>query len=69
MPGKFIPRGKMSKKARKELNALERATWDMNPATRRVESKKLYNRKRSPIRYDDDRVSFCRSMYADTLAS
>ena len=69
MPKKFIPRGKLSKKARKELNALGRAVWELNPATRRVESKKLYDRKKNPIRYDDDRVSFCRSIYAVTFSS
>ena len=51
---KFISRQKLSKKARKELNAKQRATWAFSPVTKKVESKKLYNRKRkSAERYDD----------------
>ena len=43
---KFISRQKMSKKARKELDLKQRATWSFSPVTKKVESKKLYNRKR-----------------------
>lgn len=50
---KFIPREKLSKKARKELNSRERLTWDINPFTRRKESKKVYERKKAQMRYDD----------------
>ena len=42
---KFVPEAKMSKKARKELNAQKRATWGFSPVTKRVESRKAYNRK------------------------
>ena len=44
----------MSKKARKELDAKHRVTWSFSPVTKKVESKKLYNRKRkSTERYSD----------------
>ena len=43
---KFVPEAKMSKKARRELNAQRRATWDFSPITKKVESRKIYNRKR-----------------------
>ena len=42
---KFIPREKLGKKARKELDRQRRATWPFSPTTRKVESKKRYNRK------------------------
>ena len=42
---KFIPREKMGKKARKALDTQRRATWSFSPTTRKVESKKRYNRK------------------------
>ena len=43
---KFIPEEKLGKKARKQLDSEQRATWAFSPATKKVESKKLYNRKR-----------------------
>ena len=57
---KFISRQKMSKKARKELDAKQRSTWSFSPVTKKVESKKLYNRKRKPsAKYDDFGRGFC----------
>ena len=51
---RFIERAKMSKKARRELDAKRRVTWDFSPVSRRVESRKIYNRKkRSRGRTDD----------------
>ena len=51
---KFIPKAKMSKKAARELAKQKRVTWDISPVTRKMESKKVYNRKkRSHDRYDD----------------
>lgn len=44
---KFVPRPKLSKKARKELDAQKRTTWAFSPVTKKVESKKIYNRKKS----------------------
>lgn len=45
---KVIPREKLAKKARKALDAQRRATWSFSPTTRKVESKKIYNRNRKP---------------------
>ena len=42
----FVPRKKMSKKARKLLAAKNRKTWAFSPVTRKVDSKKIYNRKK-----------------------
>jgi hypothetical protein len=51
---KFIPREKLSKKARKEQDARDRGTWyGLNPATRTLESKKRYDRKKARKMYDD----------------
>ena len=49
----FVPKEKLSKKAQKELNRLRRKMWDFSPVTRTVDSKKLYNRKRSTQNRDD----------------
>ena len=50
----FVPKDKLSKKARKELDRERRVTWDFSPATRTVESKKRYNRRRKAHdRYGD----------------
>ena len=51
---KFIPKEKLSKKARKELDAKERRTWgNINPATRKTANEKAYNRKKVRIRPED----------------
>ena len=56
---KFIPKEKMSKKARKALEAQKRSTWGFSPVTRHVESKKVYSRKKnSRVRYEDEREFF-----------
>ena len=51
---KFVSREKLSKKARKELDSRKRATWAFSPTTKKVESKKLYNRKKSAHAWKDD---------------
>ena len=58
---KFIPREKMSRKARKELDQSQRTFWTVPPATRKIESKKHYNRKRDKAccRYDVNGAGFC----------
>ena len=48
---KFTAEAKMSKKARKELNRSRRTTWGFAPTTRKVESRKVYNRKRIALDY------------------
>ena len=52
---RFLPREKMSKRQRRELDRSKRATWNgLNPVTRRTENKTVYNRKQSPRWYGDD---------------
>ena len=51
---KFISREKLSKKARKELDNQKRAVWAFSPTTRKVESKKLYNRRKSAHAWKND---------------
>lgn len=36
---------KLSKKAKKNLDSKQRNTWEFNPVTRIVKSKKVYSRK------------------------
>ena len=51
---RFVSKEIMSKKAQKAQNDLRRETWGViSPVTRKVESKKTYNRKKSLDRYDD----------------
>lgn len=57
---RFIPKEKLSKKARKELNIQQRATWQYSPVTKKIESKKLYSRKqKSHARFDETGMGFC----------
>ena len=51
---KFIPRAKLSKKARKELDTQHRTTWAFAPVTKKIESKKIYNRKKNAHAWKDD---------------
>ena len=51
---KFISREKLSKKARKVLDNQKRAVWAFSPTTRKVESKKLYNRRKSAHAWKND---------------
>ena len=45
---KFIPYEKLSKKAQRKIDAMKRGSWgDVNPGSRKVESKNVYNRKRT----------------------
>ena len=51
---KFVPRPKLSKKGRKKLDAQKRTTWAFSPVTKKVESKKIYNRKKAAHVWKDD---------------
>ena len=51
---KYIPRDKLSKKAKRLLDRQKRATWQISPVTRTVESKKVYNRHRKSRDYQND---------------
>ena len=44
---RFIPREKMSKKARKEHDSKNRTIWGISPVTKLKENKKLYKRKKA----------------------
>ncbi len=51
---KVVARKKLGKKVRRALDAEKRVTWSFSPVTRRVESRKIYNRKRkSHAGFDD----------------
>jgi len=50
---RFIPKEKLSKKAQRELNAARRTLWAVPPVSKKVESKKVYNRKKSARLCDD----------------
>ena len=50
----FVPKGKLSKKARKEMSRQRRTTWGFRPVTKIVESRKLYNRKKNARDRNDD---------------
>lgn len=55
----FIPRKKLSKKARREYDSRNRLSWgNVNPVTRKTENKKAYNRKESQKGYDSYSETF-----------
>lgn len=43
----FLPKEKMSKKARKALAARKRKTWAFSPTTKTIESGKKYDRSKA----------------------
>ena len=51
---KFVPKARMSRKSLKEMARKKRVTWDFSPVTRKVKSKKLYNRKKRSHDREDD---------------
>ena len=52
---KFVPKEKLGKKAKRELDRARRATWGgVNPVTRRAENKKAYKRTKPASWYMDD---------------
>ena len=53
---KFVPFEKLSKKKQKELNALSRNTWSIDPTTRREENGYKRHKEKDKLRkdrYDD----------------
>ena len=50
---RFIPREKLGKKARKQLDSARRGVWTVPPVTRKVESAKRYDRKKESRACDD----------------
>lgn len=52
---KFIPKNKLSKKAKRQRDKDQRKTWDsLNPVTRQIESQKAYTRKKPSYQETDD---------------
>lgn len=52
---RFIPKEKMTKRKKRALDKVKRGTWEgIRPVTRTIESKKRYNRKKSPRWQNDD---------------
>ncbi|MHB1316220.1 MAG: hypothetical protein ACYCX2_12220 [Christensenellales bacterium] len=52
---KFIPREKLSKKAKQQLNSVKRRTWgSLKPLTRRPRNPKAYQRNKPPGKTDED---------------
>lgn len=52
----FIPKDKMSKKKKKELDEHGRVTWEFSPSTRIIPNKRVYDRKKAKqevLREDD----------------
>ena len=66
---KFIPKGKLSKKAQKELNRQRRVTWDFSPVTKTVDSRKIYSRKRKAQYRDDYGLSFFNAFFSFLIPS
>ena len=43
---KFVPRAKLSKKARRELDLKQHTLWQINPVTRRPPNPRAYDRNK-----------------------
>ena len=57
---KFVPYEKMSKKAKREMDARRRKDWGgMSPVTRKPENPKAYNRAKARKRQDAGDRAFC----------
>ena len=61
----FIPREKLSKKARKELDAKARAVWPINPVTRSPKSSKAYDRNKARKELSNHEISEPCSSYVE----
>ena len=58
---RFIPKEKLSKKAKRALDAQRRQTWAISPVSRKSQNKIAYDRK-TPRLYEDgypDGGAFC----------
>ena len=62
---KFIPYDKLSKKAKRELDARRRGSWGgLSPVTRKPPNPKAYDRNKAKRRkYDDSDSSPCSFLY------
>ncbi len=62
---KFIPYEKLSKKKRRELDQKKRRDWgELKPVTRKIESGKIYKRKKAKREEDLDASLFLISFFA-----
>ena len=60
---KFIPREKLSKKKKRELDRTRRGSWGgLRPVTRREENPKAYNRRKAQRR-EEDEFAFAHSFF------
>ena len=60
MTQKYVPLEKRSKRQQKEYHAQQRKTWQgINPVTKKVESAKVYNRKKSKQRWGETNHEPC----------
>lgn len=50
---RFIPKNKLSKKAKRAFDQAQRNIWPISPVTRKAQSKKAYNRKKTRQERDD----------------
>ncbi len=50
---RFIPKTKLSKKAKREADKKQRQTWTINPVSRKSANKKAYERKAPRLFMDD----------------
>ncbi len=50
---RFIPKLKLSKKAKREIEQKQRQTWTISPVSRKSDNKKVYNRK-APRLFKED---------------
>ena len=55
---KFIPKAKLSKKKRQELNQQQRRTWDYSPVTRAIPNKKKESQRKANHSDLDDSDGF-----------
>ena len=61
---KFIPYEKLSKKKRRELDRRNRNDWgELKPVTRKIESGKIYKRKKAKQEKDLDASLFLISFF------
>ena len=51
---RFVPKEKLSKKARRAVNSQQRLTWQVSPVTKVFKSKKDYKRKQKSYDYLED---------------
>lgn len=60
---RFVPKEKMSKKEKKRLAAEKRTVWAFPPVTRKIASKKVYDRKKISRTGRDDGGEFFFSVF------